>query len=120
LSRRLPNVVIIHSRCGANKQGYGIRMEEVEHGRWVADWAFPLKDERARREQYSSGRITGSFSFSDAYPGCSHCGKKAVVYCSCKKVSCWDGETKAIHCPWCGRKSMVSGVAEVLSANSDT
>jgi hypothetical protein len=107
------NAVVVNARCKRNRQAFGIRMEEKSPRYWVADWAFAVKDAVAKKEGYSQN-ISGRFDFADEYPGCPHCGGKTLMVCSCGKVSCWDGISTRVTCPWCLREVEISGVADQI------
>jgi hypothetical protein len=66
-------VVIVLGRCCRSRRPFGIRFEEKGRNRWLADWAFAVKETTAGREGYDRGEITGSFSFDSAFPGCPSC-----------------------------------------------
>jgi len=110
---------IVMARCSRNGQGFGIRFEEQGRGRWIADWAFDDKETLARREQYDRGEISGVFEVDAAYPGCPHCGAPSIFQCVCGKVACWDGESHAVTCPWCGTIVELRDPIGSLSARSD-
>jgi len=115
----LPNVVIVMARCSRSRQGFGIRFEEKVRGRWIADWAFAIKETLARREGYDRGTISGAFGFDTSYPGCPHCRAPSIFQCVCGKVACWDGERRTATCPWCGATVELRGHIESLSAGRD-
>jgi len=117
--KEIPNVVVVLARCIRKKEPFGIRFEEIEHGKWVADWAFPIKDEAARKEGYDRMEITGSFAYDQNYPGCSHCHAKAIIQCQCGKLACYDGESKLVTCPWCGVKGKISSEVTKMQAGID-
>lgn len=97
------NVTIVVARCIKTKEGFGIRFEEKSLGEWVADWAFPLKDNEAKREGYTYGQVKGTFGFDSSYPGCPYCKHPTFFQCggSCRKIVCWDGISRTNTCPWC-------------------
>lgn len=83
-----PNVVIIMAKCSQSKQNFGIRMEKTLTGQWMANWAFAIKEAKAKRESYDKSDISGSFLIDNAYPGCPHCEQSSFVKCGvCQKVS---------------------------------
>jgi hypothetical protein len=115
------NVAIVMGRCSKTKAGYGVRYEQFTPKRWTATWAFAVKEDSAKREGYDQAKISGTFLFDPAYPGCPHCGTKGSVICgACQKITCWDGEPRKITCPWCGNAGELTK-AEVssLSAGGD-
>jgi hypothetical protein len=110
---------VVMARCSQTQQGFGIRFEEKGRGRWVADWAFATKETRARSASYDRGEITGAFEFDAAYPGCPHCRAPSIFQCVCGQVACWDGESHAVTCPWCGTTVELREPIGSLSARSD-
>lgn len=114
-----PHVEIVMGRCRHSKAGFGIRFESQGAGRWVADWAFAVKERSARKEGYDRGQIAGSFDFGPKYPGCPHCGAGGCFKCVCGKVSCYDNEARTVTCPWCGGSGVVSGEVRSLGAGRD-
>jgi hypothetical protein len=110
---------VVMARCSQTQQGFGIRFEEKGRGRWVADWAFATKETRARSASYDRGEITGAFEFDAAYPGCPHCRAPSIFQCVCGQVACWDGESHAVTCPWCGTTVELRDPIGSLSARSD-
>lgn len=115
-----PHVVIIIARCSHSQQSFGIRFEQKEHGQWMGDWAFAIKETAAKKEGYDRSQITGAFKFDSTYPGCPSCHAKGIYKCgSCSKVVCWDGERHTVTCSWCGVTSQLSGKIESLNAGRD-
>jgi hypothetical protein len=113
------NVVIVLARCRRSGQLYGLRFQEKSHGRWVADWAFPLKERTAKREGFERGEIRGDFVFEASYPGCPSCGAVSIFRCSCGKVACWDTEVKRVTCPWCRQPGTLAGTVDRLAGGGD-
>ncbi len=107
------------ARCSQNGQDFGIRFEEKGRGRWIANWAFDSQETSARRGEYDRGEITGDFEFDADYPGCPHCGAPSIFQCVCGKVACWNGESHAITCPWCGTTVELRDPIGSLSARAD-
>jgi hypothetical protein len=114
-------IVIVAARCGGATAGaFGIRFERSGESLWSASWAFALKENVARREGYDRTEIRGMIALDPSYPGCPHCAKRALVCCgSCGKVSCWDGETQIITCPWCGNRAELAGAITALESRKD-
>jgi hypothetical protein len=110
---------VVMARCSQTQQGFGIRFEEQGRGRWVADWAFATKETQARSASYDRGEITGAFEFDAAYPGCPHCRAPSIFQCVCGQVACWNGESHAVTCPWCGTTVELRDPIGSLSARSD-
>lgn len=110
---------VVVARCSQSGRGFGVRFEEHGRGRWVADWAFPVKEKSTRREGHGQGEISGAFEFDAAYPGCPHCGAPSIFQCVCGEVACWDGESRAVTCPWCGTTVELRDPIGSLSASAD-
>jgi hypothetical protein len=116
---------VVMARCSQSGQGFGIRFEEQGRGRWIADWAFaaqetPAKSQRKKkRKGDDGGEISGVFEFDAAYPGCPHCHAPSIFQCVCGKVACWDGESHAVTCPWCGTTVELRDEIGSLSARAD-
>ena len=110
---------VVVARCSQAGQGFGIRFEEKGRGRWIANWAFDDTETSARRERYDRGEISGTFEFDAGYPGCPHCSAPSIFQCVCGKVACWDGESRAVTCPWCGTSVELRDPIGSLSASAD-
>ena len=115
----LPNVVVVMARCNRSRQSFGIRLEEKARGRWIANWAFAIREETAAKEGYGQSEITGVFGFDSAYPGCPHCHAPSIFQCVCGKVACWDGESRVVTCPWCGTTVELREPIESLTVGGD-
>jgi hypothetical protein len=113
------NVVIVLGRCRTSRQMFGMRYEEQSRGVWAADWAFPVKEQTAKRERFDRSEIRGKLEFAKEYPGCPSCGSAGAFKCSCGKVGCWDTESKRVKCPWCNDSITLDGVVDRLSAGGD-
>lgn len=117
--QEMPNVVVVMARCISTGENFGVRVEEFAPGAWKADWAFAIKEEKARKEGYHENEIKGEFAFARPYPGCPYCTRKALVRCSCNTVYCWDGDSKQIDCKVCGKKRVIQGPITRLNSVSD-
>jgi hypothetical protein len=117
--RDLLNVVIVIARCHDTRETFGVRFEEKSQHRWVADWAFAIKDAVAKKEGYYQGEISGIFEFETGYPGCPYCHAISIFRCGCGKVACWDGQHRTVTCPWCSTTGELSGTVESLSVRGD-
>jgi len=117
--REIPNVVVVLARCSSQKKSFGIRFEEMERGQWAADWAFAIKEQMAQKEGYDRQEVAGSFARSADYPGCPHCHAHAITQCQCGKLACYDGESKILTCPWCGKKGKIGGEVKKVQAGKD-
>jgi hypothetical protein len=116
---KLLKVVIVLSRCSQSRRPFGIRFEERAVGQWLADWAFSLKDDAARREGYDRSTLAGTFGFEADFPGCPSCRAKSCFKCGCGKVGCWDGQQPTVICPWCGTTGRLEGCIKSLSVGGD-
>ena len=114
------NIVIVAARCGQTAKGFGVRFERSGEVRWSATWAFALNERAASREGYDRSEISGTIELGPSYPGCPHCAKSAIVRCgTCGKVSCWNGETRVVTCPWCKNRAELAGAITKLSTRND-
>jgi transcription elongation factor Elf1 len=114
------NITIVVARCSRNSGGFGIRFERSGETRWYATWAFALKETAAKREGYDRSEISGVIQLYPSYPGCPHCANSQIVRCGhCGKVSCWDGETRLVTCPWCGNRAEIAGAITSLTSRND-
>jgi hypothetical protein len=112
-------VVIVMGQCTNRREDFGIRFEQQMPGRWLADWAFAIRDTLAQKEGYYSSEITGAFEFDGKYPGCPYCEASSIYKCgSCGKVACWDGRM-TVTCPWCKQTAQISGQIDKLTAGGD-
>jgi hypothetical protein len=112
------DVVILTVRCQASKSRFGLRLEQRGGNRWEGTWAFPIREGVAQREGYSN-IITGSFEFSDHYPGCPHCKNCSLFLCGCDALSCWDGDKESVRCPSCSKEITLRGTVTSLSVGED-
>lgn len=115
----MKNVFVVPARCGAHNRLFGVRMEEQGPGHWAATWAFPLREDVAKREGYEARAIEGSFGFAPGYPGCPSCEARSFYVCGCGAVVCWNGVDQVVTCPSCGSTGELSGVATVIRGNGD-
>jgi len=94
------NIVLF--MCSKAKQAFGVRVQKMNDGDWWRTWAFKIKPQHAKSEGYDKTPVQGNLNPTEEYPGCPHCGSHGFVQCgTCKKISCWNGETSMV-CPWCG------------------
>lgn len=120
MSKQKPHVVIVMAKCSREKASYGIRYEEKERGFWAGTWAFPIKDSRAKKENYDKNSIDGSITFDPEYPGCPYCKSKGIFLCGdCNHVACYDGESKTVVCPHCNVKLKLGDRIRHLNAGRD-
>ena len=96
------NATVVLAKCTKTKKLYGMRMEE-RGGDWVRTWAFPIDEQKAKREGFTDNKISGTLQAVDGYPGCPYCGAMVCFTDAsphCGKMSCFDGGTQHT-CPWC-------------------
>ncbi|MDR1944141.1 MAG: hypothetical protein LBQ19_04890 [Synergistaceae bacterium] len=109
---------VITIKCGKTGKLFGIRVEKVD-GDWVRTWAFPLKDDVAKREGYDKNVIRGSLRPTEEYPGCPYCGAQGLLLCqNCSKLSCHMGEKQA-QCPWCDMSSTTRAAEEAVEISGE-
>lgn len=114
-------VAIVFARCQANRQPFGIRFEQAGTRTWAGVWAFPMREETAKREGYDRTHISGEITLTAAYPGCPHCRSASIVRCgSCTHVTCLNAERHEFACPWCGNQGHVSGSIDHLDVGGDS
>ncbi len=96
-------VEIILAKCSKKKKTFGIRNEKREDGKWHQTWAFPVDEDKAKREGFESNVLSGEFVIEDDY-ACPHCGSTKWTQCgSCNKIYCDDTKIGDVSkCPWCG------------------
>ena len=96
-------------KCKEGKKAYGVRFEKLGNG-WKYTWAFPVKEESAKREGYDETKIIGDIGPDAAYPGCPFCRAKSFVICSCGKLNCNNVNTPNARftCEWCGASGVLS------------
>ncbi len=113
---------VILVKCNRHNRTFGIRVEKREND-WVSTWAFPIDEEKAKREGFDRNTIKGSLQATPEYPGCPYCRGFDLVQCgACGKMSCCRGivETERVperksskkktdkytgasfRCSWCG------------------
>lgn len=96
-------------KCKEGRKAYGVRFEKFGNG-WKYTWAFPVKEESAKREGYDETKIIGDIGPDAAYPGCPFCRAKSFVICSCGKLNCNNVNTPNARftCEWCGASGVLS------------
>ena len=98
---------VILSKCEKTADTFGINMEKRGDD-WVRTWAFPIKDDVAKREGFDKNMLSGSFSADPEYPGCPYCEAVGFFICECGKMSCWDiNKGNLVTCYWCGLKTTI-------------
>lgn len=89
-------------KCKQSKKTYGVRFERFGNNMWKYTWAFPIKEDVARREGYTATTIYGAVEPDIKYPGCPYCGAKYFVVCECGKLNCNISTGNIFTCGWCG------------------
>lgn len=68
------SAVVGVAKCPQTGKLYGVRID-TNNNRWVANWAFPINPEVAKREHYAENQFPPDLSYSTQYPGCPYCHK---------------------------------------------
>jgi hypothetical protein len=113
------NIVIVMGRCMLSKQGFGVRFESRGSEQWTATWAFPIKEEAARREGYEKTRMAGKFTVEQTFPGCPHCTAQRFWVCQCGKLACWNGESRRVICPACAQAGELTRTINSIEGGGD-
>ena len=104
---------VILAKCSKQNKTFGVRVEKREND-WVRTWAFPIDEAKAKREGFHKTKIKGSLDGADGFPGCPYCGNYHFVIClGCGNMSCYDNESKSIHCHHCN--SQINDIKEMES-----
>lgn len=112
--------VVVLCKCGEHHKTYGIRMEKRGRDDWVCTWAFPIKEDAAKREGYDNSFVQGNISFTEEYPGCPYCGRDGWTVCSCGHLSCTIVEDGSFTCEWCGDQGPIGDyTGEAIAASID-
>ena len=101
--------VIPLAKCKKTHKLFGIRTAKLSHQNWDMTWAFPIKENSAKREGYDKVFVQGSVNISETYPGCPYCGAMSWVSCGvCKRLTCLSPNARTFTCEWCETKGKVS------------
>ena len=94
-NQNFPKAKVVLCKCGIHDKSYGVRMEEFRDG-WKYTWAFPIKEQNAKKEGYDAAILKGQIYPDDNYPGCPYCGAKEFLICDdCgKKLTCYSKRIK--------------------------
>lgn len=114
-----PTVVVFTASCSKKGDSFGVRLEKVGPSHWIADWAFAIRPEVAKREGYDRTIIKGSFTIEDTYPGCPYCSNRSIVGCSCTTLWCVAEEASFFSCPSCKQTGEIAGPLNELSSGGD-
>lgn len=114
------DALILLAKCAESHKTYGIRVER-QGDKFVATWAFPIKEASAKREDYDKTTIRGIIHFSDEYPGCPYCGAKSgLTVCDCGHLGCTIVKDGVYTCEWCGATGRISAyTGEDIKAGMD-
>jgi hypothetical protein len=107
----LNEAVIALCKCKESKKTYGVRFERRGAKSWNYTWAFPMKEDSARREGYTGTTISGNVQPTREYPGCPYCGTKYFVVCQCGKLNCYISAGGRFTCAWCGQTGKLTAYA---------
>ncbi|MGN8888068.1 hypothetical protein [Blautia sp. HCP28S3_G10] len=115
-----PEAKIAICKCKESKKLYGVRFEKDGDG-WKYTWAFPIKEDVARREGYDTTTMVGMIHPDEEYPGCPYCGRRTFVVCGdCHKLSCNIVVGNTFTCDWCGMTGTISDYeGEGISSGGD-
>lgn len=72
---KFEKVVIGVAKCPNTKKLYGVRME-IDGNKWLATWAFSIKERVAKYEGYTENQFPPDLIYSEEYPGCPYCKKR--------------------------------------------
>ena len=93
---------VVLCKCKEGRKLFGLRVEECEDY-WISNWAFPIKESSAKRENYDESNIKGKIKFTEEFPGCPYCHTHKFIVCgTCKKLNCNPGVNEIFTCEWCG------------------
>ena len=97
------DMMVVMATCYRAKRPWGITIEKK--GRHCEfQWAFPLAQDKARREGFDRNSFSGEVQFAGEYPGCPYCGSTGFFQCGkCNAVTCLpeDAGSKVTR-PACG------------------
>ena len=109
---------VILAKCSKHGKTFGVRVEKRGND-WVRTWAFPIDEEKAKREGFDKTKINGSLDGADGFPGCPHCGNYGFVIChKCGKMSCINSESTSEHCHFCNTQMEDIKVGDSFSVQS--
>jgi len=111
--------VIVLARCIQHHQLFGMNFEKKSRDYWLANWAFPIRQTPTKADGFEHIQIQGVISTDSMYPGCPFCKNSSFFKCTCNKISCWDGHSSQVTCPWCHQTNKISGSIKDLSGTSD-
>ncbi|MDR0846000.1 MAG: hypothetical protein LBN08_00640 [Lactobacillales bacterium] len=99
---------VVFSRCSKTKDLFGVRIDPLNENEYVGTWAFKLPEAALELEGYEDTTKSLKLSyFTNDYPGCPHCERPGVFFCSCGKLNCHI-DNESITCAWCGTRTDAS------------
>lgn len=104
------------ARCERSGEAFTLTFRD-EDGTWTA-----VSADRRQGDGSDSGgtQVQGPFDVSHEYDGCPDCGRESFFHCAdCDSVSCWDGETVAVTCPWCDHDIRIVNDVDALSGDGE-
>lgn len=105
---KFPEAKIALCKCKESKKIYGVRFERFQNA-WKYTWAFPIKEQSAKRENYDNTNLIGDLIKDNDYPGCPYCRASYFVICSqCGKLNCNNMLSGMFKCGWCGASGMLT------------
>lgn len=99
---KIKTATVVLCKCPVGKKTYGIRFEKIGARRWRYTWAFPVKEDSAKREGYDSITVDGGIEADKDYPGCPYCKAGNFIICCCGKLNCYVNIGRPYSCAWCG------------------
>lgn len=117
---------IVPTRCETTKEAFEIRFRKDGSATdgssaWHAVEAVELADGGDAEGAADERRITGDFVFDPGYEGCPHCDQQSFFHCAdCDNLSCWDGQTETVICPWCYSEIRLTQGIDELGAVDDS
>lgn len=117
---RGPEAKIAICKCGEAKKVFGVRFE-ADGLAWKYTWAFPIREETARREGYDNTILKGNIYPDEEYLGCPYCRRNTFIICSaCHKLSCNVTAGNTCTCEWCGMTGIITAYdGEGISSGGD-
>lgn len=119
MSKTLEAAIVL-AKCTQAHKTYGMRAEKAASGGWLINWAFPIKDDVAKREGYDRTTIKGNIQISEEYPGCPYCNQTPVTLCICGHLNCTHTKDKVLKCEWGGSEGLIGdSTGEAIIAGMD-
>ena len=121
MQERPNEAVIVLCKCPTNHKTFGMRAEKIGNSHWNINWAFPIKDDAAKREGYDKSTIGGIIEYDALYPGCPYCSGSNFVLCGrCAHLCCNTFDNGLFTCEWCGNQGGIGAYnGERITAGMD-